>query len=179
MEVAAGTAVQFIIRHGAGFSACVTSKKSQHTLCLRSGLPIPAPRWLTARLPPEPLDGELWLARGRFDALSAVVRRQHPVDADWAAVRFMVFELPHGDGNFAARAARIGSMVRRVGWLPLVAVEQFRLDSRYALARRLDAVVRDGGEGLVLHRADAPWGAGRDGTLLTRVRKHSVNPYRA
>lgn len=136
------------------------------TLRFRSGLPVPAPRWFTDRLPPEPLDGELWLARGRFDALSAVVRRQRPVDAEWAAVRFMVFELPHGDGVFAARATRIGSIVRRVGWSQLVAVEQTPMPDRGKLAQRFDAVVRDGGEGLVLHRADSPWSAGRDGSLL-------------
>lgn len=136
------------------------------TLRFRSGQTIPAPRWFIDRLPPESLDGELWLERGRFDALSAIVRRQRPVDAEWTAVRFMVFELPQGHGDFAARAARIEAIVRRHGWAQLVAVEQARLDGRAALERRFDEVVRAGGEGLVLHRADAPWAAGRDGSLL-------------
>lgn len=137
-----------------------------HTLRFRSGLAVPAPRGFIERLPPEPLDGELWLGRGRFEALSAIVRRRHPVDADWADVRFMVFELPRGGGDFAARAARIEQIVRRVGWSQLVAAEQAPMSDRGALARRFDAVVRAGGEGLVLHRADAPWVVGRDGSLL-------------
>lgn len=135
-------------------------------LRFRSGLTVPAPRWFTDRLPPEPLDGELWLGRGRFEALSATVRRRHPLDAEWSAVRFMVFELPQGSGDFAARAARIEQIVRRAGWSQLVAVEQTPVSDRGALARRFDAVIRGGGEGLVLHRADAPWVAGRDGSLL-------------
>ena len=136
------------------------------TLRFRSGAPVAAPRWFTARLPPEPLDGELWLGRGRFEALSAAVRRRRPDDAEWAAVRYMVFELPHGEGDFGARAARIRELVRGIGWRQLVAVDQARVDDRAALRRRLDEVVGGGGEGLVLHRADARWAAGRLPTLL-------------
>ena len=53
------------------------------SLRFRSGLAVAAPVWFTERLPPEPLDGELWLARGRFEALSGIVRRARPGDADW------------------------------------------------------------------------------------------------
>jgi DNA ligase 1 len=60
----------------------------------RSGVPIPAPAWFIERLPPVALDGELWLGRGRFEALSGAVRRQSPDDAAWRALRYMVFELP-------------------------------------------------------------------------------------
>ncbi len=41
------------------------------TLRFRSGNPVPAPEWLTAALPQRPLDGELWLGRGKFDQPSA------------------------------------------------------------------------------------------------------------
>ena len=50
-------------------------------LVLRSGLPVAAPAWFTRRLPPVALDGELWLGRGRFDALSGLVRRAAGEDA--------------------------------------------------------------------------------------------------
>jgi len=39
---------------------------------------VAAPAWFTARLPATPLDGALRLGRGRFDAVSAAVRRQVP-----------------------------------------------------------------------------------------------------
>jgi DNA ligase-1 len=48
----------------------------------------------------------------------------------------------------------------------LQAVEQQRLADRAGLQRRLQEVVRGGGEGLVLHRADALWQAGRSEALL-------------
>jgi DNA ligase-1 len=38
---------------------------SGEALCFRSGLPIRAPGWFTDAMPAQPLDGELWLGRGR------------------------------------------------------------------------------------------------------------------
>lgn len=136
------------------------------TLHHRSGRPIPAPAWFTAQLPHTPLDGELWLARGRFDALSAIVRREQPVDAEWRQLRYMVFELPDAPGDFAERARRIESIVRHSGSAQLVAVEQAPVADRDALYRRLALTVAQGGEGLVLHRADAPWVTGRGDAIL-------------
>jgi len=136
------------------------------TLRFRSGAPVPAPRWFIERLPREPLDGERWLGRGRFEALAAAVRRQQPDDAKWRSIRFMVFELPRGEGDFASRSGRIQALVRRCDWPQLVAVDQARVDDRAALRQRFDEVVRGGGEGLVLHRADAPWAAGRQSAML-------------
>lgn len=135
-------------------------------LRFRSGLPVPAPRWFTERLPPVPLDGELWLGRGRFEALSGAVRRQVPDDAEWRAIRYMVFELPDGQGDFSQRAARITALASQVAWGQLVAVPQSVVADRAALARRLGEVVQGGGEGLVLHRADALYATGRLPGLL-------------
>lgn len=136
------------------------------TLCFRSGLPVHAPAWFTAALPPQPLDGELWLGRGRFEALSGVVRKLQPADAEWRAVRLMVFDLPGAAGPFAERAQRIRAIAQALPASPLVAVAQETLADRAALRRRLDEVVNAGGEGLVLHRAAAPWRAGRSDDLL-------------
>ena len=51
-------------------------------LRFRGGGRVPAPAWFTAGFPATPLDGELWIGRGRFDALSGIVRRIEPVDAE-------------------------------------------------------------------------------------------------
>ena len=134
-------------------------------LRLRSGRVAPAPDWFTAALPPVALDGELWGGRERFDVVSGTVRRATPDDAGWRALRLMVFDLPGASGDFAARAARIAALAaasRSVAW---AAVEQVRIPDRAALRQQLDQVVRGGGEGLILHRADAPWSPGRSGAL--------------
>lgn len=136
------------------------------SLRFRSGRPVPAPAWFIAALPPEPLDGELWLGRGRFAELSGIVRRQQPRDDEWRQVRFMVFEQPDGAGSFTERAERLKAIVARADVPWLQAVEQFRVADRAALQARLDAVVAGGGEGLMLHRADAPYVTGRSDALL-------------
>jgi DNA ligase-1 len=137
-------------------------------LRFRSGLAIPAPAWFVAALPPRPLDGELWLGRGRFEELSGIVRRELPVDAQWRALRYMVFDLPGEPGTFGERVVRMRAIAadaaRQAPWLQ--AVEQFRVRDRAELAARLEQVVAGGGEGLMLHRADAHWTAGRGDALL-------------
>jgi DNA ligase-1 len=120
-----------------------------------------APRWFTDRMPDAPLDGELWMGRGRFDALASCVRRSVPVPAEWRDVRFMVFELPDAPGPFAERARQIEQRVAQARWATLGAVTQRPVADREALRRELAATLARGGEGLMLHRSDAPYQAGR------------------
>lgn len=143
-------------------------------LLTRGGHAIHAPAWFTAALPPQPLDGELWGGRGQFDATSAAARRGTPREAEWRALRFMVFELPGADGPFAQRAARLQALVQEVGFAGLQAVPQQALASRAELQRRLAEVLAAGGEGLVLHRADAPYVTGRSPVLLKLKPEHDA-----
>jgi len=135
------------------------------TLRHRSGRAVNAPAWFTARLPGRPLDGELWLGRGRFDALSALVRADPPDDAGWRQVRYLLFELPGAPGTFAERAQAIERLAEAAGWPQLQAVAQSRVADRAALRRRLEDTVAQGGEGLMLHLASAPYGVGRSEVL--------------
>ncbi|MEI6026015.1 MAG: DNA ligase [Betaproteobacteria bacterium] len=136
-------------------------------LRFRSGLPIFAPAWFTAALPSQALDGELWLGRGRFEELSSIVRRNQPVDTDWRRVKLMVFELPGATGSFAQRAEQIRQMASRLpADAPWQAVDQFEVAGRAALKSHLESVVKAGGEGLMLHRADALYETGRSPWLL-------------
>jgi len=135
-------------------------------LYFRSGNPVAAPEWFVRDFPPTPLDGELWLGRGRFQELVATVRRQQPVDGEWRQVRYMVFELPDGEGDFTARLTQLGTLIAQaqVPWLQLVA--QFRVPDSPSLLAHLQKVVQVGGEGLMLHRADAAYVTGRSDALL-------------
>lgn len=134
-------------------------------LRFRSGRVVPAPHWFTEALPPVALDGELWAGRSRFDEVSGTVRRTSPDDGSWQALRLMVFDLPGATGDFAARVARIAALAADTRSEAWAAVEQTRVPDPAALQRWLDRVVRGGGEGLVLHRADAPWSPGRSSAL--------------
>ena len=132
----------------------------------RSGRAVAAPPSFLAALPPEPLDGELWLGRRSFDALSAIVRRAEPRAADWASVRYMVFEMPRAEGSFAERLARLGAVVDRLGTRQVELAPQRRVADRAELTGALDAVVAGGGEGLMLHVAAAPYLTGRSDALM-------------
>ena len=155
-------------------SQCLVSEKYDGVRALwdgerlrhRSGRLVAAPGEFVAALPATPLDGELWLGRGRFDALSAIVRKTVPRRDEWAGVRYMVFELPGAAGDFAARSQRLAAVVAAAGSAQVRAAPQERIDGMASLQGRLDAVVAAGGEGLMLHVASAPWAAGRSDALL-------------
>jgi DNA ligase 1 len=136
------------------------------TLRFRSGNTINAPAWFIAKLPPQILDGELWLGRGRFEELSGMVRTEIPEDDAWRQIKYMIFELPEAPGTFAQRYQNIRAIVRRTNWPQLQAVEHFTIRDRAELQRKLKQIVRDGGEGLMLHRADALYVTGRSEALL-------------
>ena len=136
------------------------------SLRFRSGQLITAPAWFTAKLPATPLDGELWLARGKFDALSGIVRKLQPVDAEWQQIKYMVFELPAGSGTFAQRSDELKALVQKSNWPQLQWIEQFKLPTEQALQAKLKQITAQGGEGLMLHKADAPITAGRSPVLL-------------
>jgi DNA ligase-1 len=132
----------------------------------RNGNTINAPRWFVENFPARALDGELWIGRGQFERLSGTVRRQMPDDAEWRQVRYLVFELPQAPGTFRQRAQTLRDVLAAAGVPWLQAVEQFEIGNRQALARKLAEVVKGGGEGLMLHRADALYTTGRSDVLL-------------
>ena len=135
-------------------------------LRFRSGRTVNAPDWFTAKLPVNKLDGELWLSRSAFEKLSGFVRKSTPLDAEWRQIKYMVFEHPDGAGTFTDRYARLREIVADANWPQLVAVEQYKVADRVALKKKLDEVVKRGGEGLMLHLADAPYVTGRSDVLL-------------
>lgn len=135
-------------------------------LRFRSGRAIAAPHWFTEALPAQRLDGELWAGRGRFESLSGTVRRAQPQGAAWREVRYALFDLPALPASFAGRAAALRQLARQADLPFLTAVEQRVLPDPAALQRQLDEVVRAGGEGLMLHRADARHTPGRSEALL-------------
>lgn len=137
-----------------------------HRLWARSGARIDPPAWFTARWPKVPMDGELWIGRGRFDAISTLVRAPGIGGEGWRQVRLMVFDLPGDRGRFEQRVLHMRTLVAGVGSASLRVIPQFRLRDRAALDARLRAVVAAGGEGLVLQHRDALYVPGRSATLL-------------
>jgi DNA ligase-1 len=135
-------------------------------LISRGGQVITAPPWFTAGWPATPLDGELWAGHGAFAHAQSTTRQAQAGDAAWKRMRFMVFDLPAAPGSFDQRLPRLRAVVAAIGQDWVQAVPQWRVTSEAELQRQLAKVVAAGGEGLVLHKADAPYRAGRSGDLL-------------
>lgn len=140
-------------------------------LLTRGGEVVAAPAWFTAGWPAVPMDGELWIGRGRFEEALSTVRRQTPVDDAWRSVRFMVFDLPAHPGRFTERIQAYRALVQHIDRPWVMAVPQERVDNHAELMARLDRLVKVGGEGLMLHRGDSLYRAERNDDLL-KVKTH-------
>ncbi len=137
----------------------------------RQGNIFHAPEWFTGVLPKMALDGELWLGRGEFERLSGVVRRQSPDDFSWSGIKFMIFDLPGHTGIFDERLKRLEEVVADINVPHIQLVEQFKVLNHEALMKKLDDIVSQGGEGLMLHLASSVYKNGRSDDLL-KLKKH-------
>lgn len=136
------------------------------SLWTRGGHLVNPPEWFTAGWPSVAMDGELWIARGRFAEASGIVRTHIPVDADWRRLQFRIFDLPAHPGAFEARVMGMRSLLAEANIAWLRPITQFRVADIEELDARLDAVIAAGGEGLMLHHREALYKAGRSDGLL-------------
>ena len=148
----------------------VRARWDGHALWTRAGHRIPTPAWFTKGWPKQAIDGELWMARGQFEATSALIRSSPADEAQWRKLRFMAFDLPHATDGFARRHAQLSRIIANQANPYLHAIEQRRMPDTESLHRHLRSVVQAGGEGLMLHRADAPYLTGRSDALLKMKR---------
>lgn len=132
----------------------------------RQGNVYQAPAWFTAGFPEQPLDGELWIARGHFEQLLSTVTKDNPIDEEWQQVSYQVFELPNGKGLFSERIDQMRALVEHSKSPYLKLVQQRRASSHESLMRMLDEVVAANAEGLMLHRENAYYQTGRSQALL-------------
>jgi DNA ligase 1 len=140
-------------------------------LLTRGGQTVQAPGWFTAGWPTEPMDGELWAGRGRFEQALSTVRQQTPNDEAWRDIRFMVFDLPAHPGTFTQRIGAYQQLVTQLGQPWVQAVPQEKVGHHADLMKQLDRMVRNGGEGLMLHHGEALYRAVRSDDLL-KVKTH-------
>lgn len=140
------------------------------TLKSKTGYAYQAPDWFTEALGTEPLDGELWMGRGRFDELASVLNgTSHP--EGWRDIQYMIFDLPAMQAPFHERVAKMREYIPSLNAPHVKMIPQEIIPTKDALMQRLNEVVAHGGEGLMLHHQDAFYGAGRVNHLL------KVKPY--
>lgn len=140
-------------------------------LISRQGKTYLAPTWFTQDFPTQALDGELWLGRGQFQPLLSIVRKKQAIDSEWLQVHYYVFDLPQLNKPFSQRLEELQQLIKQSNSPYLQLAHQYLLSNESELMNELDRIVSIGGEGLMLHRADAFYHAGRNNDLL------KVKPY--
>ena len=132
----------------------------------RGGNEYRAPDWFTEGFPDVPMDGELWMGRGRFSELSGAVRRLEPINRSWRQIRFMVFDLPALNQPFSERIQAMEGLLQPSPSPFLAIVAQRKATDHERLMSALDKVVSEGGEGLMLRRGGSLHATGRSDDLL-------------
>ncbi|MFK5949417.1 MAG: DNA ligase [Methylococcales bacterium] len=140
-------------------------------LISRQGNPYPAPTWFTKNFPAQALDGELWLGRQKFQALISIVRKKHAIDKEWQKLRYFVYDQPGLNKPFSQRLKSFQQLILLANSPYLKALKQYQIVDKNTLLKELARITALGAEGLMLHRVDAFYHAGRNGDLL------KVKPY--
>jgi DNA ligase-1 len=136
-------------------------------LVSRQGNIFHAPKWFIASLPDKTtLDGELWLGRGKFDLLSGMVRRHSTSESGWQGIKYMVFDLPGNHQVFDERLKQLKKIILAINAPHIQLVQQHKVIAHEILMKELDNIVKQGGEGLMLHLGSSIYASGRSDDLL-------------
>lgn len=140
-------------------------------LLTRQGNAINTPKWFTKNWPNTHLDGELWIKRNYFQQTLSCIKRKNIDVLCWQSVRFMIFDIPHHDGNFTERLAAMRQLETAIHSPHLVVIKQFKLATAEQLQKTLDEVTSHYGEGLMLHHESAYYHTGRTANIM-KLKKH-------
>ena len=144
-------------------------------LITRQGNLISTPSWFTQHWPNYPIDGELWIARGEFQAVLSCISRNKAEEnitvSCWKNIRFMMFDLPAYQGDFTKRVIQMRLLLIQVPSPYLAMINQVRFNNIVAVDKKLNNVTNAGGEGLMLHLAKAHYQPGRSSALM-KLKKH-------
>jgi DNA ligase-1 len=144
-------------------------------LFTRAGNVIYAPTWFTKNWPNTHMDGELWSEPSKFEKISSCVRKKKPIQnikkSCWKKIRFMIFDLSSHSGTFSQRIEEMKHLTHTVNSAYLLMIKQKKTTSIALLHQQLKNIVKDGGEGLMLHHQDAYYKTGRNSDLM-KLKQH-------
>ncbi|WP_286263272.1 DNA ligase [Thalassotalea atypica] len=135
-------------------------------LLTRSGKVISAPDFFTKNWPMMPMEGELWSARGEFQTIMSIVRKKSPIAQEWQTIRFMIFDLPQHTGLFEQRFAAMTRVVKTTDSPYLQLIEQISVESNTQLHAYYRNIIKNGGEGVMLHHKQSLYKSGRTQQLM-------------
>ncbi len=131
----------------------------------RKGKKIHAPEGFTANFPPFELDGELWIKRGSFEQTQSIVMDKNP-SKDWQKITYNVFEVPNTKGDFIQRLEKAKRWFEAHPNQHVRFIEQTICKDREQLESFLNAIIVQGGEGIIIKNPSALYRAGRSDQIL-------------
>lgn len=129
------------------------------------------PPAFTRKLPPFPLEGELWGGRGTFEKTVSIVTKQQPHDG-WLELQFAIFDVPRAPGGFLQRLQRASDWLHKHTSRFAFVIEQKPIRGSDELKVELKRVEALGGEGLIIRKPDALYTTGRSREIL-KVKSYS------
>lgn len=132
-------------------------------LLSKNGNIFHAPASFLATLPRMPLDGELFLGRGRFQETSAILKRKKPRAEDWLHMIYFVFDTPTTE-PFEKRYSTLCSSIPFSSRAALLPHKQCR--DREHLEECYNSTLHVGGEGVMLRAPGSLYESGRSEHLL-------------
>ncbi|KAG0203081.1 hypothetical protein BGX28_004545 [Mortierella sp. GBA30] len=147
----------------------------------RAGNKFLAPSFFSDHLPKDqPLDGELWLGRGRFQQCISIVKNQKAGRADeWKEMTYLVFDAPKLDMVYEKRLEYLKTIMPNFGQVKMPPSSSATTVPPYArlvpvqkclskshLLRELNHVQDHGGEGIMLRAPRSRYEFKRSRTLL-------------
>jgi DNA ligase-1 len=121
----------------------------------RSGKEIRAPKWFLEDFPKNmSLDGELWIARGKFGEVQGTVlssiRNNEPLDQRWHHIKYYVFDIPDVIGFTFEESQELLSSTINSDVIRVVKQEKFGTYEELLLHQK--DIISKGGEGTMLRR---------------------------
>lgn len=140
----------------------------------RSGRTLNAPEWFIKGLPTQALDGELWTGRDGYQALTKIVLDKVPNDNLWQRVSYQVFDLPLNTSPFESRQIILKNIVKASNLPHLSVVKQTQMFDLEKIKTKLNAVIKQGGEGLMLRTPGSLYEGGRSKHLLKMKKRQDA-----
>ena len=140
-------------------------------LISRQGNVFTPPAGFTRDFPPFALDGELYIGRGKFEAVSAAVRT---AGHSWQGVKMYVFDAPKESGNLYQRLNKAKQHLAQHPTANFVVLTQTPAQNEAHARQFLREIEAQGGEGVMLRNPNAPYQGGRSSNLLKLKSAHDA-----
>ena len=133
-------------------------------LISRQGNPFNQPDYFLKNFPPFAIDGELFSEQGKFEDFSGTVRSAEP--KGWYKLKLHVFDVPNAAGNLFERLATLENYLREHPTPYIQIIPQIPIQDQAHLQQFYQAILNQGGEGVVVRDPNAEYIRGRSAQIL-------------